>query len=137
MGSRRYPNATELMINADSGGSNSAQSRGWKNFADETGVRITGCHFPPGTSKLKKIEHRMFCHITRNWRGRPLVTHDVVVDLIANTTTQEGLTINAKLDKRIYPTGIKVSKGEFKTLNLHPAAFHGEWNDAIAPRTHP
>ena len=139
MGSRRYPNATELMINADSGGSNSARSRGWKmalqKLADETGLRINVCHFPPGTSKWNKIEHRMFCHITRNWRARPLVTHDVIVELIANTTTQAGLTIKARLDKRVYPTGIKVTNGEFKTLNLRPATFHGEWNYVIAPRT--
>jgi hypothetical protein len=138
MGSRRYPNATELMINADSGGSNSARSRGWKmalqNFADETGIRVTVCHFPPGTSKWNKIEHRMFCHITRNWRGRPLVTHEVIVDLIANTTTQAGLTIKAKLDKRAYPTGVKISKSEFETINIQPATFHGEWNYTIAPR---
>jgi Rhodopirellula transposase DDE domain len=138
VGSHRYANASELMINADSGGSNSARSRGWKmalqNFADETGLHITVCHFPPGTSKWNKIEHRMFCHITRNWRGRPLVTHEVIVDLIANTTTQAGLTIGAKLDKRSYPTGIKITKGEFKTINLQPAAFHGEWNYTIAPR---
>jgi hypothetical protein len=139
MGSRRYPNATDLMINADSGGSNSARSRGWKmalqNFADETGLRINVCHFPPGTSKWNKIEHRMFCHITRNWRGRPLVTHDIIVDLIANTTTQAGLTIKAKLDRRAYPTGIKITKAEFKTLNLQLWAFHGEWNYVIAPRS--
>jgi hypothetical protein len=141
MGSRRYRNATDLMINADSGGSNSARSRGWKmalqNFADETGIRITVCHFPPGTSKWNKIEHRMFCHITRNWRGRPLVTHEVIVDLIANTTTQAGLTIKAKLDKRTYPTGIKITQSDFKTLNLRPDAFHGEWNYVIAPRAQP
>ena len=138
MGSRRYPNATELMINADSGGSNGARSRGWKmalqHFADETGIRLTVCHFPPGTSKWNKIEHRMFCHITRNWRGRPLVTHEVIVDLIANTTTRAGLAIKARLDKRAYSTGIKIPKSEFKTINLQPAAFHGEWNYVIAPR---
>jgi len=92
LGSRRYPNATDLMINADSGGSNSARSRGWKmalqKLADETGIRVTVCHFPPGTSKWNKIEHRMFCHISQNWRGRPLLTHDIVVNLIANTATR-------------------------------------------------
>jgi hypothetical protein len=139
MGSRRYPNATELMITADSGGSNSARARGWKmalqKFADETGVRITVSHFPPGTSKWNKIEHRMFCHITQNWRGRPLLTHDVIVSLIANTTTQAGLTIQAALDKRTYPLGVEFTKAEFSTLKIKPATFHGDWNYVIAPRS--
>jgi hypothetical protein len=138
MGSRRYPDATDLMITADSGGSNSAKARGWKmalqQLADETGVRITVCHFPPGTSKWNKIEHRMFCHITRNWRGRPLLTHDVIVSLIANTTTPTGLTIRAKLDKRSYPLGVEFTKAEFGSLNLKLASFHGNWNYVIAPR---
>ncbi len=137
MGSRRYPEATELMITADSGGSNAARSRGWKmalqRLADETGIRITVAHFPPGTSKWNKIEHRMFCHISQNWRGRPLLTHDVVVSLIANTTTRAGLTIKAKLDKGSYPTGVKVSAADFETLNMRPAAFHGDWNYVITP----
>jgi hypothetical protein len=137
LGSRRYPNATDLMINADSGGSNSARSRGWKmalqKLADETGIRVTVCHFPPGTSKWNKIEHRMFCHISQNWRGRPLLTHDIVVNLIANTATRAGLTIKAKLDTRSYPTGIKVSKDDFETLNLDLDPFHGDWNYVITP----
>ncbi len=137
MGSRRYPNATELMITADSGGSNSARARGWKmalqKFADETGLRIAVSHFPPGTSKWNKIEHRMFCHITKNWRGRPLLTHDVIVNLIANTTTQAGLTIKATLDKRTYPLGVEFTKAELGTLNIKPASFHGDWNYVIAP----
>jgi len=137
MGSRRYPAATDLLITADSGGSNAARSRGWKialqKLADEIGVRITVAHFPPGTSKWNKIEHRMFCHISQNWRGRPLLTHDVVVNLIANTTTQTGLTIRAKLDKRSYPTGVAVTNDAFAALNLKPAAFHGDWNYVIAP----
>jgi hypothetical protein len=137
LGSRRYPNATDLMINADSGGSNSARSRGWKmalqKLADETGIRVTVCHFPPGTSKWNKIEHRMFCHISQNWRGRPLLTHDIVVSLIANTATRAGLTIKAKLDTRSYPTGIKVSKDDFETLNLTLDRFHGDWNYVITP----
>ena len=135
MGSSRYPEATDLMITADSGGSNAARSRGWKmalqKFADETGLRITVSHFPPGTSKWNKIEHRMFCHITQNWRGRPLLTHDVIVNLIANTTTTAGLTIKAKLDTRSYPTGIEVSETDFDTINLQPATFHGDWNYVI------
>jgi hypothetical protein len=138
MGSRRYPEAADIMITADSGGSNSARSRGWKvalqQFADATGVRITVCHFPPGTSKWNKIEHRMFCHITQNWRGRPLLTHDVVVNLIANTTTKAGLVIKAKLDRRSYPTGVEISDAEFDDLNIRPAKFHGDWNYVISPR---
>ena len=137
MGSRRYAEATDLMITADSGGSNAARSRGWKmalqRLADETGIRITVAHFPPGTSKWNKIEHRMFCHISQNWRGRPLLTHDVVVSLIANTTTQAGLTIKAKLDTRSYPTGIEISPAQFETLNLALDRFHGDWNYVITP----
>jgi hypothetical protein len=137
MGSRRYPDATDLMITADSGGSNAARSKNWKvalqQLADETGVRIAVSHFPPGTSKWNKIEHRMFCHISQNWRGRPLLTHDVVVNLIANTTTPTGLTIRAKLDKRSYPTGVPVTDEQLGALNLELAAFHGDWNYVIAP----
>jgi len=137
MGSRRYPDATDLMITADSGGSNAARSKNWKvalqQLADETGVRISVSHFPPGTSKWNKIEHRMFCHISQNWRGRPLLTHDVVVNLIANTTTPTGLTIRAKLDKRSYPTGVPVTDEQLGALNLELAAFHGDWNYVIAP----
>ena len=135
MGSLRYPEATDVMITADSGGSNAARSRGWKmalqRLADETGIRITVAHFPPGTSKWNKIEHRMFCHITQNWRGRPLLTHDVIVNLIANTTTHAGLTIKAKLDKRTYPLGVEFTKAEFGTLNIKPASFHGDWHYVI------
>jgi len=138
MGSLRYRKATDLMITADSGGSNSARSRGWKaalqKFADKTGIRVTVCHFPPGTSKWNKIEHRMFCHITQNWRGRPLLTHDVVVDLIANTTTKAGLTIKAKIDKRRYPLGVVIPKAEFEAINISPWTFHGDWNYVISPR---
>jgi hypothetical protein len=105
-----------------------------QQLADETGVRITVCHFPPGTSKWNKIEHRMFCHITQNWRGRPLLTHDVIVNLIANTTTPSGLTIRAKLDKRSYPLGVEFTKTEFGSLNLKLASFHGDWNYVISPR---
>ena len=137
MGSRRYADATDLMITADSGGSNAARSKNWKvalqQLADEIGVRISVSHFPPGTSKWNKIEHRMFCHISQNWRGRPLLTYDVVVNLIANTTTQTGLTIRAKLDKRSYPTGVPVTDEQLAALNLELAAFHGDWNYVIAP----
>lgn len=104
-----------------------------QKFADETGLHITVSHFPPGTSKWNKIEHRMFCHFTKNWRGRPLLTHDVIVNLIANTTTQAGLTIKATLDKRTYPLGVEFTKAEFGTLNIEPASFHGDWNYVIAP----
>jgi hypothetical protein len=91
------------------------------------------CHFPPGTSKWNKIEHRMFCHITQNWRGRPLVSHDVIVNLIANTTTQAGLKIRAELDRGIYPIGLKITDAELRGLNLKLAEFHGDWNDTLLP----
>jgi len=137
MGRTTYPTATELLITADSGGSNSARVRLWKvelqRLADQTGLRITVCHFPPGTSKWNKIEHRMFCHITTNWRGRPLVTYRVVVNLIAHTSTANGLKIHASLDRRHYPTGIKVTKDEYAAVRLTPAKFHGNWNYTIAP----
>ncbi len=138
MGGPRYPSATELLITADSGGSNSSQSRRWKTelqrLADETGLRITVCHFPPGTSKWNSIEHRLFCHITQNWRGRPLVSLEVIVNLIGNTTTRAGLKVRAELDPAPYPTGIKVSDAEFAAVQLQRAAFHGDWNYAITPR---
>ena len=126
------------MITADGGGSNASRSRLWKfelqRLTDETGLTIQVCHFPPGTSKWNKIEHRMFCHITANWRGRPLVSHEVIVKLIANTTTRAGLTIQAELDRGEYPTGIKVTDKEMESLNLFPADFHGNWNYSIKPR---
>lgn len=138
MGSACYPQARALLITADGGGSNASRNRLWKvelqKFADETGLRVYVRHFPPGTSKWNKIEHRMFCHITQNWRGRPLIDHEVVVNLIANTTTEKGLTIQAELDKNTYPTGISVSDQELKEVNLTPAKFHGmDWNYAIGP----
>jgi len=139
MGQRTYPEAKELLITADGGGSNGSRARLWKvelqRLADETGLRITVCHLPPGTSKWNKIEHRMFCHITENWHGRPLVSHEVVVQLIGHTTTRTGLGIRAELDTHSYPTGVKVSDSELATVRLEPAAFHGEWNYTIAPRT--
>ena len=136
MGRLRYPDATELMITADGGGSNGYRVRLWKvalqKFANESGLHISVCHFPPGTSKWNKIEHRMFSHISMNWRGKPLISHEVIVNLIGNTTTQTGLTIRAELDTNIYPKGIRVSDEELETVNLIKAQFHGEWNYAIA-----
>ena len=137
MGSETYPQATELLITADGGGSNGSRARLWKvclqKLADDLGLKITVCHFPPGTSKWNKIEHRMFCHITKNWRGRPLVSQTVIVNLIANTTTETGLTISAKLDEKTYPTGIKVSDEQLAAVNMTRHKFHGEWNYTIAP----
>jgi hypothetical protein len=137
MGSKRYPHAKELLITADGGGSNGSRCRLWKvalqDFADRMGMPIHVCHFPPGTSKWNKIEHRMFCHITQNWRGRPLISHEVIVNLIANTTTQAGLKIRAELDRGNYPTGIKITDAELKALNLKLGKFHGEWNYALHP----
>lgn len=138
MGQPAYPQATELLITADSGGSNSYRARLWKcqlqKLANETGLTISVCHFPPGTSKWNKIEHRMFCHITANWRGRPLESWEVIVNLIANTRTSKGLTIQADLNLNSYTKGIKVSKEEMSRLNIQPADFHGEWNYCISPR---
>ena len=133
MGMVMYPDAKELLITADGGGSNGVRCRLWKvelqKFANETCLRTTVCHFPPGTSKWNKIEHRMFCHITSNWRGRPLSSYEVIVNLIANTTTSEGLTIEAKLDACDYPTGIRITDEQMKELNLRKHDFHGsDWN---------
>jgi hypothetical protein len=137
MGRRTYPKASELLITADCGGSNGYRPRAWKvelqGMADDTGLRISVCHFPPGTSKWNKIEHRMFCHITENWRGRPLVDHEVVVSLIGSTTTKTGLTVKARLDRRRYRKGVKVSDEQLAAVRLTPARFHGEWNYAIDP----
>jgi hypothetical protein len=138
MGVRLYPKATELLVTADGGGSNSSRSRLWKvalqRLADAIGLRITVCHFPPGTSKWNKIEHRMFCHITENWRGRPLVSRAVVVNLIGSTTTKAGLRINAELDTNSYKTGLKVTAEEFTAVKIKKARFHGEWNYTISPK---
>jgi transposase len=138
MGSVRYPNATELLVTADGGGSNGSRTRLWKielqKLADETGLCISVCHFPPGTSKWNKIEHRMFAYITENWRGRPLVSREVIVKLIANTATRKGLRIQAQLDEGKYETGIKVTDEQMKELNIHRASFHGEWNYTIRSR---
>jgi hypothetical protein len=137
MGGHAFPAATELLMTADSGGSNSHRSRLWKvslqELANQIGLKITVCHFPPGTSKWNKIEHRMFCHITENWRGQPLVSRSVVVNLIGNTTTRAGLNIKAKLDKKTYATGIKVTDEELAAVNLKKDSFHGDWNYSILP----
>lgn len=139
MGRMSYPCAKAVLIMADGGGSNASRNRLWKvelqKLADEIGLAIYVRHFPPGTSKWNKIEHRMFCHITKNWRGRPLINHEVIVNLIGNTTTDTGLTIQAELDKNIYPTGIAVSEHDFMALNFSPAKFHGkDWNYTIKPQ---
>lgn len=137
MGRIVYPEAKELLITADGGGSNGSRCRLWKlelqKFANWAQINVTVCHFPPGTSKWNKIEHRMFSHITQNWRGRPLTSHDVIVQLIANTTTKKGLRIRAALDSDIYPIGLKVSDKEMKAINLKRDKFHGEWNYSIGP----
>ena len=139
MGRQRYPDAGELTITADCGGSNGARVRLWKvelqKLADETGLAIKVRHYPPGTSKWNRIEHRMFCHITQNWRGRPLTNRAAVVELIAATTTKTGLKIECALDTRTYERGIKVSKAEMKLLNIRGDAFHSEWNYTVTPRT--
>lgn len=138
MGRRRFPRTRRLMITADGGGSNSSRSRLWKlalqELSDQLGLELQVCHFPPGTSKWNKIEHRMFCFITQNWRGRPLVSYQAIVNLIASTTSTKGLTIRAALDDHTYPTGRKVTKEEMATINCTPAEFHGEWNYIIRPR---
>jgi hypothetical protein len=137
MGSRRHRGARELLIMADGGGSNGSRCRLWKvalqGLANQLGIPVHVCHFPPGTSKWNKIEHRMFCHITENWRGRPLVSHEVIINLIANTATAQGLKIRAELDTARYPTGIKVSDHELGTVKLKPATFHGDWNYCVFP----
>jgi transposase len=139
MGREAYPDARQLLITADSGGSNGSRVRLWKlelqKLADETGLEISVCHFPPGTSKWNKIEHRLFSFITKNWRGKPLVSHEVIVNLIAATTTRAGLRVQSQLDTAKYPKGIKVGKQEFAAIQLRPDDFHGDWNYAITPRS--
>ena len=139
IGRPRYPSMRELMITADCGGSNSARSRLWKvelqKLADETGLVLHVHHYPPGTSKWNKIEHRLFCHITQTWRGRPLVDRMAVVELIAATTTKAGLKVESALDTATYEKGIKVSNAEMKTLDIQGDAFHPEWNYTIRPRS--
>jgi len=138
MGRRAYRNARELLITADAGGSNGYRARAWKlelqELADELGIRIRVCHFPPGTSKWNKIEHRLFCHITENWRGKPLRTFEAIVDLIGSTRTAAGLRVKARLDRMKYPTGVVITKAEMSRLKLHQHEFHGEWNYQLRPR---
>jgi len=137
MGQHTYPQAEKLLITADGGGSNGSHNRLWRyelqRFVDETQIAVAVCHFPPGTSKWNKIEHRMFSHITKNWRGRPITSHEVMVNLIANTTTEKGLEIQAALDLKEYPTGIKVSDKIMKSLTVEKNDFHGEWNYTVSP----
>jgi Rhodopirellula transposase DDE domain len=138
MGSARFPRAQELLITADGGGSNSCRSRLWKvalqELADQLKLKLRVCHFPPGTSKWNKIEHRLFSYITQNWRGQPLLSRQAIVELIANTRTTSGLIVRAALDTNSYETGLKVSDEAMAELKLSPARFHGEWNYSIRPR---
>ena len=138
MGEWLYPGSKEILILAGGGGSNGWRNRLWKKslqqWADQEGLTLMVCHFPPGTSKWNRIEHRMFSHITRNWRGKPLISHEVIVNLISATTTNKGLKIKAELDEQNYPLGKKVSDGEMESLALQKADFHGEWNYSISPR---
>ncbi len=138
MGKQLYQGATDLLITADGGGSNGSRVRLWKvalqKFADQAGLRISVCHFPPGTSKWNKIEHRMFSHISMNWRGKPLISHDVIVNLISNTTTRKGLKIEAELDTNVYQIGVKVTDEEMEKLQIERSEFHGEWNYIITPK---
>ncbi len=137
MGKDLYDHTSEILVTADGGGSNSSRSRLWKvelqKLSNELNKSIQICHFPPGTSKWNKIEHKMFCFITQNWRGRPLISRQTVVQLIANTTTKSGLVIKAALDENEYKTGIKISDEELKKVNLHRNEFHGNWNYTIKP----
>jgi hypothetical protein len=139
VGVKRYPDTREIYITADAGGSNSHRARLWKaelqRLADELNIAIHVSHFPPGTSKWNKIEHRLFSFISMNWRGRPLRTYETVINLISNTTNRGGLVVRARLDRRRYPTGKKVSAKEFRALQVEPDAFHGDWNYVIRPRT--
>ena len=138
MGDRRFPRVNRLLITADGGGSNSSRNRLWRvclqTLADNLGLRLEVCHFPPGTSKWNKIEHRLFCFISKNWRGRPLTSYQVIVNLIAHTTSKAGLIVRAALDTHTYETGIDVSDEELGHVKMTPAKFHGEWNYSIQPR---
>ena len=138
VGSQTYSNAKELLITADGGGSNGSRVRLWKvelqGLADELGIPVQVCHFPPGTSKWNKIEHRLFSFISMNWRGDPLISHEVMLNLIANTKTKTGLSVKAEMDNRVYPKGIKVSNADFAAINLVRDDFHGDWNYTICPR---
>lgn len=138
MGLPAYPSATALLITADAGGSNGYRTHAWKKelqeLADDAGLNIHVCHFPPGTSKWNKIEHRLFCHITQNWRGKPLTSFETVVNLIGRTRTTRGLRVKARLDKKQYPTGVEITKAEMKRLALRKDDFHGDWNYLLEPR---
>src|SRR5660397_243477 len=139
VGQGAYPGADRLLICADGGGSNGYRLRAWKTqlaaLAEETGLAITVCHLPPGTSKWNKIEHRLFSHISMNWRGRPLTSHQVIIDLIGATTTRTGLKVHAELDDSIYPTGIKISDNQMAALPITHHEFHGDWNYTLKPET--
>ena len=139
MGREVYPTAKHLLITADSGGSNGSRVRLWKvelqNLADETGMSITVSHLPPGTSKWNKIEHRLFSFITQNWRGKPLVSHEVIVNLIASTQTRKGLSVRAELDTGSYPKGVKIPDKQLAQISINRHAFHGDWNYTISPRS--
>ena len=138
LGVAQYRRSKHLLITADCGGSHGYRNRLWKlklqEFADETGLTLHVCHFPPGTSKWNKIEHRLFCHITTNGRGQPLTSLETVINLIGNTTTQAGLEVHAHLDDNLYPTGIQVSDEQFNAIHIERCRFHGEWNYRIVPR---
>jgi hypothetical protein len=138
MGRARYPQATRLLVTADCGGSNGARVRLWKRelqtLADELGIAVTVCHLPPGTSKWNKIEHRLFSFITQNWRGRPLVSYQAIVQLIAATTTDTGLKVRCEIDRNTYPAGVKVSDAEMDAINIERHQFHGDWNYTIRPQ---
>ena len=139
MGKAEYSHARELLITADCGGSNGYRVKLWKielqKFANETGMIINVCHFPPGTSKWNKIEHKMFSFISKNWRGKPLITRETVVNLIGSTKTKSGLKIKVKLDESIYKTGRKITDKELKNISIERSGFHGEWNYKIKPRS--
>ena len=138
LGSKRYSSPKRLLVTADGGGSNGHRNRLWKHelqrLADETGLIIEVCHYPPGTSKWNKIEHRLFCHITRNWRGVPLESHQVVVSLVSSTRTAEGLEVHCRLDANAYAKGRKITDAEMAAIKIKRNAFHGDWNYEIAPR---
>jgi len=138
MGQAHYPRARSLQIFADGGGSNGSRVRLWKvelqKLAEELGFPIQVCHLPPGTSKWNKIEHRLFSFITQNWRGRPLVNYQTIVQLIAATTTKTGLTVKSELDTNTYPAGVKITDAQMDQLNLQRRDFHGDWNYTIRPR---
>jgi len=141
LGQARYPQARRLVITADGGGSNGSRLRLWKRelqrFADQTGIAITIAHLPPGTSKWNKIEHRLFAYITQNWRGKPLLSHQVIVQLIGATTTKNGLTVTCDIDQSSYPKKLKITDAEMAALNITRDQFHGEWNYTISPTQHP